>query len=211
MYLTQILLNDKNQKVIKALTNVNEMHKLVMSGFRSVDVDSARKELGVLFQIYIKKNRPYVIIQSFEKADYSKLIDNNIILSVKEKDFDEILNLLKKDGVIKLELLSEPYKKVKNLNSHNSRRKVLTDKEEKAEWFNSKIKQCGCDVIEYDVSKTNLCIYGNKKKLNFKYHPSVYKAIVKINDENKFTDMIKSGIGSGKAYGMGMIRIFLRF
>lgn len=208
MYLTKIVLNIHNKNLCNLVGNVNELHKLVMSGFEDVESETPRYDLGILYEIKYSKKGVCVIVQSLEKPDYSCQMEKNQISFIQQKQIDRLLDSIVPEKFLVVEVLSEPYKKVKNLDSKNSRRKVLTNEEEKKEWFKRKITNYGCRVLVSDVTKPERTLFGIKKNMKFTYRPSKYKAVVEITDAEKFKEIIRAGIGSGKAYGMGMVKVF---
>lgn len=208
MFLSKLVFNLHSRKAINAVVNANEMHKLVMSMFKNIESDTPRKELSVLYSLDIGPTQVGVLVQSLDEPNADKLLNDNTIISIQTKSIDKMLDSIEKGSWLRLEVLSEPYKKVENINSKNSRRKVLTNEEEKLEWFNRKISANGCFVKNEMIVKKGDTVYGQKKNLKFVYHPSVYSCIIKIDDKDKFNELVKNGIGSGKAYGMGMLKIF---
>lgn len=130
---------------------------------------------------------------------------------LRNKKIDAVVDAIKNERTFKVSVITEPYKKVKNKFSHNSRRKVLTDEYEKTNWFIRKLGQNGCKIIDANICKTSTAIHG-KKNGRFVYHPSKCEALVKVTDEEKFKKAFKNGngngIGSGKSYGMGMLKIY---
>ena len=205
MYLTKIILNTKDNYVLNCILDVDRMHKLVMSGFDDFGSTAVRKQIGVLYQMSTKGDVCSLIIQSDIIPDYRKL--NNKIIDYSTKDMSNFLNSISDGQRLYLNVLSEPYKKVSNLNSKNSRRKVLTDYNEKAEWFNKKISR-SCNIIREDVETPTIRIFGKKATGKFIYRPSQYKCLVEVTDRTEFLKTVHDGIGSGKSYGMGMIQIF---
>lgn len=207
MYLTKFNIEINDTRAIKILTNVNEMHKLVMKGFPNVESADARKSLHVLYEVNMTKKNVSIIVQSDMLPDYTFDGAENLIKNVEQKDLSPVLNKIENEKVLRLEVISEPYKKVKNLNSKNSRRHVLTNFYEKMEWFKRKLEDKGCRIIKADVKDDQLLVSGNKNGHKISYHPSKYTCLVKVTDEDAFKEMLQNGIGSGKAYGMGMVKV----
>lgn len=207
MYLTKVILNLKSRRVLNALANANEMHKLVMSLFEDIDSKTPRKDMGILYLMDIKGNDVSLLIQSNIIPNGEKLLNGSVINSIQIKDIENLFNSIKNGDILYLEVLSEPYKKVENNNSKNSRRKALVNSTEKAEWFERKIKDHGCYVTENVVISNADTIYGKKGNSNFVYRPSIYRCCIKVTDINQLIELLKRGLGSGKAYGMGMFKI----
>lgn len=207
MYLSKIVLNIEKEKVINAAVDANKMHKLVMRMHSNVENDNARETICVLYEMNTNGRNIVIIEQSTEAPDVKKLMEDNCVISYETKKIDAVADAIKNERIFKVSVITEPYKKVKNKFSHNSRRKVLTDECEKANWFIRKLEQNGCKVIDANICKTSTTICG-KKNGRFVYHPSKCEAIIKITDEETFKNALKNGIGSGKSYGMGMLKIY---
>lgn len=208
MYLTKAVFNLKSRKSLSALVNANEMHKLVMSMFEYIDSDTPRKDMGILYLVDIKGNDATLLIQSNIIPNGQILLDSQVMSSIQTKSLDNLFSSIKNGDTLYLEVLSEPYKKVKNSNSKNSRRKILTKSAEKIEWFEKKIKEHGCNIIKHDIASNTDTIYGRKGSFNFIYKPSVYRCCVKVTDTAQLIELLKTGLGSGKAYGMGMFKTY---
>lgn len=208
MFLTKIILNIKNRRTLNALSNANEMHKVVMSMFKDIDSETPRKDMGVLYTMDIKGNEVSLLIQSNVIPNGQRLLNDEIINSFQTKCITNMFDSIKNDDIICLEVMSEPYKKVENSNSKNARRKNLIRYEDKLKWFERKIEGCGCYIIDNTLISNTDTIYGKKGNFDFTYRPSIYRCHVKVNDVTKFIRLLKNGLGSGKAYGMGMFKIY---
>lgn len=207
MYLTKVELNLKKNAVVSVLSNVNYLHKFVMSGFNHIETDTARKDLEVLYELQEGKKTISILVQSKVKPIYDELKREDKIKSYQTKDISFVENGIKNGMNLRLEVLAEPYKKVENKTSRHSRRRVLTNEEDKKDWFKRKITDHGCEVLADGIRNTDKVIYGRKSGNKILYRPSLYSCFVTVADADAFVKMIKEGIGSGKSYGMGMVKL----
>ena len=106
MYLSKLSLNSTHYYVKKALSDCNEMHNLIMSGFPQLSEQQKNKggprsHFGVLYRIdsYHNNSQFYIIVQSQVKPDWSSLPENYCLPTNEEgietKDIESIKNNLK--------------------------------------------------------------------------------------------------------------------
>ena len=102
-----------------------------------------------------------------------------------------------------------PAKKVLNPQG-NSRRVFLASAEERELWLKRKATQCGF-TIEWVREEGQRKEYGahGEIKGGGMYHTGVrFKGILVVSDSEAFADAFSNGIGSGKAYGFGMLLLY---
>ena len=120
---------------------------------------------------------------------------------------DDMLEKIEKDSIMCLNMYLSPAKSEKKEGWSRSKRVSIDDADKRLEWVKSKLEQGGCEVPCVDfIQETKVPrIYFSHGKNEAKVPAYDYKVCVKIKDTEKFIDMFKTGIGSEKAYGLGMI------
>lgn len=208
MYLSLLTLQKGAPSVRQCLRNAHDMHRTVMSGFGDVEPSAARSELGVLYRLQEKRSGElYLYVLSSVYPDWSRLQYGFRQAAGSPKNLDALQEALIPGRVLGFDLLCMPAKKVA-CDRKNSRRRLLVTQEERAQWLSRKAEQNGfllCWLREEGQSK----VYVHKGRPDGKavYTGVHYRGELRIMDAQKFWRAFASGIGSGKAYGMGMLML----
>ena len=106
-------------------------------------------------------------------------------------------------------LVAAPSKKVKTDGKKNSQRRLLRNKDDRLDWLNRKAMQNGFKIIEVQEQKEVRSTIRHPASKGGMMHINAfeYQGTLTVTDEELFKKAIKTGIGSGKAYGFGMILI----
>ena len=104
-------------------------------------------------------------------------------------------------------LLAAPVKKVAEDGVKNSRRRYLRTAEERLAWLRRKAEQSGFLLLEAQEN-ADMSIYGKHSEEtggSFYSHAVCYQGVLEVTDREKFCTAWKQGIGSGRAYGQGLL------
>lgn len=93
------------------------------------------------------------------------------------------------------------------MNSHNSRRILLRDPEDRRKWMSRKLESGGCLLLD-NIEGTEQISYIRKQGSSpFVLNGFHYSGILQITDPEKFGKLISAGIGPERAYGYGMLLV----
>lgn len=177
-----------------------------------------------------------LLIQSMIKPDVSKLNEKYTLgangnKNIAVKNIEGIFTQFENDRKLRFRLRANPTRKI-NTSSKEDRlsgekkngiRVPITSDEELVKWLKRKSQNHGFEILNLKISKEipNVRISsmeysrGVKKKptgksgksFNLKFDTIQFDGVLKINELDKFSDAIKNGVGSGKAFGYGMLSI----
>lgn len=200
MNLTKITLPLANRSIQRALRDCQQMHRLIMGLF-----DTDRASADVLYRLRSDPGAISVYIYSSSPVKRDRLVQGMKFAG--ERDMGSWLESLSDGQIWNFDLLAWPSKKVAIDGARNSRRRILRTAEERAGWLQHKAMQNGFDimtVIELESFQQAGChAAGNGGRLYVdSYH---YQGTLQVTDAALFRKAVCSGLGPGKAYGLGML------
>jgi len=236
MYLSRLVLNPRSKNVRRDMADCHEAHRTILRAFPDLkgESKSARERFGILYRIdsSSKNGTITVLVQSMEKPDWTKLPEGYLNEAPACKPVDEQYKNIKEGMTLAFRLRANPTKKIgtspkmdKNKSKNNGRRIPIGDEKAQIEWLKRKGKNCGFDLITvraapaiFDVQANEESgIYGSVSrgiKMDEKkgcklisFASVIFEGRLRVTNREKFIETLKSGIGSGKAYGFGLVSI----
>lgn len=211
IYLSQLILNPGSPMVQSEIANPYEMHRTLMRGFTC-----KRDGANVLYRL---ESNPYsgvvaLLVQSSVEPQWeplTRLGQGQYLFSppaFKAIDLD-----LQKRQILRFRLVANPSVK------KNGKRHALYNEEEQRRWLATKGTGCtekkrpshGFEVLDMDIQKGNNHeghIYrDNGEKHNVTIFSVQFDGILQVTDPAAFLAAIQAGIGSGKAFGFGLLSV----
>lgn len=200
MYLTKITLSLADRSIQRALGDCQQMHRLIMGLF-----DTDRASANVLYRLRSAQGAIAVYIYSS-----APLKSDRLTLGMKfagERDMGPWLESLSEGQRWNFDLLACPSKKVAVEGIKNSRRRILRTPDERTDWLRHKAMQNGFAVMTVrelgSSQQTGHHPAENGGRLYIdNYH---YQGTLQVTDAALFRNVVSSGLGPGKAYGLGML------
>jgi CRISPR system Cascade subunit CasE len=206
-YLSRIVLNPTNQLRRRTLTDCYETHRSIMSAFPDED-GQARARYNILFRSRIAESKAEILVQSsimpdWEKSDFRPRYPYEIY---ELKEIGTIIEAAVTEGkFFTFNLLACPAKKVPS-EGKNSKRVLLTTREDQIAWLARKGKQYGF-FVDSDSVVVRCCgaLLGRKKGVFFR---SVeFTGRLQIIERKSFLKALLNGVGSEKAFGCGLLML----
>ena len=100
-----------------------------------------------------------------------------------------------------------PFKKSAAAPGENNRRRVLRRREDRLAWLARKAEQNGFELIEVEEARGEKLSAAHAEDRGGRLYLDLYRysGFLRIRDLSKFRSALRSGIGPGKAYGLGML------
>lgn len=211
IYLSQLILNPGSQMVQSEIANPYEMHRTLMHGFTC-----KRDMANVLYRL---ESNPYsgvvaLLVQSIVEPQWeplTKVGQGQYLFSppvFKAVDLD-----LRKRQMLRFRLVANPSVK------RDGKRQALYGEEEQRRWLTTKGTGCtekkrpshGFDVLDVDIQKGSNqqghLYRDNGEKHNMTIHRVQFDGILQVTDPAAFLTALQAGIGSGKAFGFGLLSV----
>lgn len=222
MYLSQLNLNPRSRDVRRDLADCQQLHRTLSSVFPQATSDTARAEFGLLFRVETnsRTGAAMVLVQSSHWPDWTKLPPEYVCAepacqSLTEKYTAVVLHAQRR---LRFRLRANPTRKIETKSlpdgtKRNGRRVELFRAEDQIAWLQRKGQTAGFRVVDLQLNadvpniRTNAesKISSRTKKLTF--GSVLFEGELEITDAEQFRQVLRNGIGTGKAYGFGLLSI----
>ena len=202
MYLSLLMLNLRSRQVRSELASPYEMHRTIMQAFPD---GQKRDTAGVLFRLDMdaRSGQPVLLVQSqvepnwhVLKADY---LATSVHPQVKEYDLK-----LRGGQTLAFRLLANPTVK------RDSKRHGLYKEEEQEDWLLRKGSNHGFRVLQVAISHTDTAkgeIHRAEVSHDLTLLSVRFDGVLQVADPFKLHETVMSGVGSGKAFGFGLLSL----
>lgn len=197
MYLIKIEMERREARGL--LADCQQMHRFV-TGFFGTD----RKTNQVLYRTNLVQNKLCIYLYADCAAEH---IPDNCY--VQQRDITPWLDTMEAGQLWNFDLIASPTKKVASEGKKNSQRRILRQPQERQEWLERKAEQNGFSILQIQ-EQDQLHVSGRhlSDRGGVMYHDAYhYQGVLRITDSVKFRMVMQTGIGSGKAYGFGMMMV----
>lgn len=232
MYLSRLVLNPRSRAVRNDLSDCRGMHRTILSAFPQANKDQggARSEFGVLFRADSdsRSGRITLLVQSEVEPDWTRL-PNDYLLD----DFDELENPAVKriDGSydtldlgrrLRFRLRANPTRRISSKNTDEKsggqgKRVEIYGEDKQMDWLRRKSEQHGFRLLTVRINpgvlnaraqpEGKILGWRGKAEKPMKFGSVLFEGELEITDSALFSDALKNGIGSGKAFGFGLLSI----
>lgn len=221
--LSRLILNPRSRRVWRDLADCQEMHRTVMSAFPQRD-GSARAACGVLYRVELRDlRRPQVLVQSRVEPDWSdlpeayllRLLDNPGVRSL-----DPVIRRLDAGNRLRFRLHANPTKRVAaapdaGRSDLRGKRMELRRPEEQEAWLHRKAEDGGFELVSVQARPdvANVRTVPNDRRLGHRdgslltFGAVTFDGVLRVVDADRFRETLHHGIGSGKAYGFGLLSV----
>jgi CRISPR system Cascade subunit CasE len=205
--LYRITLNPWNTLVQRDLSQPYEMHRTLSTALHKLGMKER-----MLYRVEIEGQVARVLVQTATLAGgLEEALPEKYAVSVDgPKSLDSALNALKSGRMYRFRLLANPTVKLKRDDGSPVRVPLLrpdsTDNiKGYLDWLQRKGKLHGFELVQVIDSPMRLdsTIKGQKVPLI----AVCFDGLLKVNDAERLREAVSSGIGSGKAFGFGLLSI----
>ncbi len=234
MYLSRLTLNPKSREARRDLADVCELHRTILAAFPALPERTDFRRLhGVLFRVDIHgpSGVPTLLVQSQTEPDWSFLdsrqgyLLSDGRLNPHSKCLDDLYACIRMDQILAFRLRANVTKKIDTKTGsdgkrRNGKRVPLRTTAEQLAWLARKGQQGGfeplartdsCGVPEVDV-RSESDLKGRRPSEDapgrlMTFGCAVFEGRLRVTDAETFRKMLADGLGSGKAYGFGLMSI----
>ncbi|HWQ33230.1 MAG TPA: type I-E CRISPR-associated protein Cas6/Cse3/CasE [Blastocatellia bacterium] len=232
MYLSRLILNPRSRAVRNDLSDCRGLHRTILSAFPQAikDQGGARAEFGVLFRADAepRSGRITLLVQSQTEPDWSRLPQDYLLDDADEldnpavKQVDDKYNALSKGLRLRFRLRANPTRRLpllieNRVGKERGKRVEIFREEEQLAWLRRKGEQHGFRLLAARVNPNVLNARANpegkvigwreRSQPPMKFGSVLFEGELEIADAEKFRQTLAQGIGSGKAYGFGLLSI----
>jgi CRISPR system Cascade subunit CasE len=222
IYLSRLTLNPRSRAVRDDLADCHEMHCAVMAGFPDAG-GSGREEFGVLYRVDLERGAVTLMVQ----PDWSPL-PKGYVTSQACKQVGEQYSCVAEGQRLRFRLRANPTKRLgKNAQANAGKRVELRTEQEQLAWLARKGRDAGFELLTVraspgigapaaidapDARVTPAAkVLGGRSKGTESHRLTLASVLfdgeLRVTDRGRFQAVLRCGIGSGKAYGFGLLSI----
>ena len=236
-YLSRLALNPRSREVRRDLADCQKLHRTVMAAFpQAPAAQEAREHFGVLHRLEAGRDGdPVLLVQSRAAPDWSRLPPGYLLDSGGQrenpacKSIDGGLDALQPGRELLFRVRANPTRKIDTRSGPDGRRSngtrvELHGEQEWLAWLERKAGQSGFRLLSVRASPavpdTRVAgldrITGSRPVANgvngngrqrLTFFSVLFEGRLSIADAKLFRAAVEQGIGSGKAYGFGLLSV----
>lgn len=210
MYLTRLELDTRRRSTMKALASPNLFHGAIESSF-----PGERKRR--LWRIDPLNGRYYLLLLSEDAPDLTDMARqfgvSGAALPWESKSYDSLLERIQEGSTWQFRLTANPTKACKSAASPQARGTVhahITPAHQQ-QWLLERCQSHGFSLNSEEFLVTSsrwLRFYkGQARKYPVTLLSCTYEGLLTVTDAQQFRQTLQTGIGRGKAYGLGLLTI----
>lgn len=233
MYLSRLTLDPHSHQARQDLANCQGLHRRLLSAFGPTEVTDpgARALLGLLYRIDESATRPaQVLVQSRKRPDWLALPDGYLFPSGGElenpacKQVSDFYAALRQGIMLRFRLRANPTRRIAAKNEAEKpemrgKRVELRGEEKWLTWLARKGEQHGfalrrsrqsdgvADVQTIDQGKQKGWKGQDMSLRSITLSSVLFNGRLEVTDVEQFRQALELGIGSGKAYGFGLLSV----
>lgn len=232
MYLSKLTLNPRSREVRRDLGNCHNLHRTLLSAFPQAESEAARAEFGLLYRLETNARTGVTVIlaQSGTEPDWSHL-PTDYLLEVENnpscKPIAAMYESLRQGTRLIFCLRANPTRRVSEKctterSGKAGKRVELYHEEDQIAWLQRKATAAGFRVLNLRLNadvpnvrarpenkligwRSRDATENEKRRLSF--GSVLFDGELEITDATAFRQALAQGIGSGKAYGFGLLSI----
>ncbi len=202
MYLSKLVLNERDRDVRHDLSNAHALHQRIMQAFPDEQRDQPRADWNVLFRQ--EPDNGILLVQSGIEPKWTHLPQRYLLQQPSFTSVDFAISRLEVGRTLQFRLKANPSKRDKQT------RKLIGmfHQSDQITWLERQAAQHGFALLGIDVIPTPN-VFGIKAKgtAPIRILTVMYQGILQITDSTLFINAMQQGIGRGRSYGCGLLSI----
>jgi CRISPR system Cascade subunit CasE len=211
MFLHSVQLDLRCREARRDLADAYQMHATLSRAFGSSDPASAASEFLWRLESYTSTQRtPQLLVQARSVADWARVgVAGWLASAAPPLDLRERLGLhrLRPGQRFRFRLRGNPSV------MRDGKRRGLLQPEEQQRWLLRKSGLHGFALADIDgtphvqISQQHLLMARKHDASSIKLYSVLYDGVLTVTDVERFTATLKTGIGHGKALGLGLLSV----
>jgi CRISPR system Cascade subunit CasE len=233
LFLSRLIFNRHSLTVRRDLADCNQLHRTLLSAFPQSMSDSARAEFGVLYRVETNYQtcKVKLLVQSLASPDWTRLPGGYLAepedgsINPSCKNIAPIYESLQQGMRLRFRLRANPTRRISKNNSTqgdkwHGKRIDLRREEDQIDWLRRKAQETGFHLLSLRINESVPNLLANPegkflgwrkdkfdKRSKLTFSSVLFEGELLIADVDSFRKALAQGIGSGKAYGFGLLSI----
>lgn len=205
MYRSLLELDLLSPSAQRALADCNDMHRNLMRAFPDIEAAAVREETGMLYALMTVEGKPCIYVVSRMLPDWSAVKSVRLYKGQSPLCVDAVADRFAAGQKYMFRLYAAPTKKCKG-EGKNSRRVSLDTAEERRAWMERQSDKYGFSLLACRETGERR-VSGRRGGDRIEYRGVTFEGALEIKDPEQFRFCWESGIGPGKAYGLGLLML----
>jgi CRISPR system Cascade subunit CasE len=223
LYLSRLMANTRGREVQRDLADCHNMHRRILMGFPDdPNTYAAREQYGVLYRVEQSSDGGVqILVQSRHAPDWSRLPEQYLTRSAEVKRVDEAYARLRPGMELVFRLRGNPTRRISEHNTvqgekWRGKRVDLRREEDQLAWLRRKGEQSGFSLVDVrlrpgvsDVrTAPGVTVHGLQRGgVRLTFGSALFEGRLRVTDLDRLRQVIEGGIGSGKAFGFGLLSV----
>ena len=219
MYLSRLILNPRSRQVRSELARPYEMHRTLLRALPTGKVHAGRMEedaAGLLFRVEedARTGRLQLLAQSQLPPDWGFLAAGDYLLPglAENPGIREVALQLQPGQLLAFRLRANPTKRLSAGKGHKGKRIGIYDEEAQLAWLARKGEQHGFRLLQAQVSRDGKfkqanAVQGTNGVHDLELLSVQFDGSLQVSDPEVLVRSVGAGIGSGKAFGFGLLSL----
>lgn len=211
MFLSKLVLNERNRQVQYDLGNAHKLHQKIMHAFPD-EADNhgsdwnPRQEWNILFRQ--EPDSSVILVQSDTEPNWAVLPDDylsdRVPLPIDQKPFHLTAETLQKHKIYQFRLKANPSKR----DSKTKKTVGYFTPADQLSWLNRQGDRCGFRLLSANVIPSP-SVFGIKKKASppIRIATALFQGVLEVTAPEPFLSVVQHGLGRGKSYGCGLLSL----
>lgn len=219
MYLSRLILNPRSRQVRSELARPYEMHRTLLKAFPQGKVHVGRtadNAIGLLYRIDedSRSGDLHLLVQSQQPPQWNFLATSDYLLQIVDNlAMREVDLQLHAWQVLAFRLRANPTRRLSAGKNSKGKRIGIYKEDDQESWLQRKGDQHGFRTLRVQISRNELqkqtaaVLDGRGVAHDLKMFSVQFDGVLQVVDADRFVQAIGSGIGSGKAFGFGLLSV----
>lgn len=223
LYLSRLCLTVRNRAVQNDLSDCHAMHRRLLLAFPNLGgLSDARDHFGVLYRVEPSPAGVDILLQSTTSPDWSLLPDDYLREpAAPSKRVDQLYGAITKGQQLVFRLRANPTKRISDRSTVQAerwrgKRVELRGEEDQYAWLRRKGEQSGfipvairahSAIPDVRATATGDHVIGRHTAGRLNLASVTFEGRLRVTDPDAFRQALWHGIGSGKAFGFGLLSI----
>jgi CRISPR system Cascade subunit CasE len=234
LYLSRLIVNVRDRVARQDLGDVHQLHRTILGAFpQAPDSDTARQHFGILFRAEPIPDQPLlarILVQSSYEPTWSHLSPGYLAPAPDDRGNPAVRPL---DGeyerlvagmMLRFRLRANPTQRISQNNQQQDekwrgKRVELRREEDQLRWIGRKAEHSGFRLLSIATRPdlVDVCISPQAKVIGVRsneptrprmtFGAALFEGLLQVQDVDRFRHTLMTGVGSGKAYGFGLLSI----
>lgn len=234
VYLSRLILNARDSRVRRDVSDTYQLHRTILSAFPQAPAGvSAREHFGILYRLEALEQEPLLfrlIVQSTTQPSWSALPARIFGPAPDERGnpavrrVDEEYGRISNGMQLVFRLRANPTRRVSQHLEDNDplagKRVALLREEDQLAWLARKGEQHGFRLLKTQYTNIPAAqaakqanergyrpVGDDRKSMPLTFGATVFTGQLEVTDAERFRNALFKGIGSGKAFGFGLLSV----